>query len=121
MKRLMKVFDVVDKQTQSDSGSDILEERLFTRPAFQDENASGNGVDHIDVGCPDGIVPVAWFLERNIRIMEDGMVGIGRFKLEHFRSLIRPAFDLISPDGCGGKSFIAEQCVNMGGGGRPGD
>ena len=43
--------------------------------------------------------------------------GLSCFELEHFRSLIPAALDLIGPDRSGGKRFIAEQLVDMRGGG----
>lgn len=117
----MDVSDVMDQEAQGCFWADIREEALFRRPALQDEDAGRDGVDHINVRRANGIVPIARLLERNVRIMEDEMVGIVLFELEHLRGLIPPAFDLIGPDRGGGKGLIAQQGVDVRGGGRAGN
>ena len=93
VQRLVDVLDVMGQQAKGHARADVGEKRLGLRFALQNQDAGRNGVDDIDVGRADGIVAVFGFLERDVGVMEDEVIGVGRFELQHFLRLVVAAFD----------------------------
>src|SRR5580698_8265140 len=109
----MNVLHKMDQQPKRHARADVLEDRLSFRLALQNENAGWDGVNDICLGGTDGIIAVLRFLEWDVGVMRDRVIGIGGLESEHFFCLVRPAFNSVGPDGGGGESFVSEQFVNV--------